>query len=333
MRMKLVQIPTFDDFFISKNGNVFQKKNSELIEIKPIKKKFYYIKINSIEYRLDYLLMKSFIGEIGIKIIYKDGDYSFCELSNLLYDVKKEEFIDDYLFLNGLPIIFKKIPGSESDFITKNGIVYSIYLHRFKPIMHRQNGYYAHNVTIDSVSKKMYTHRLVYLTWIGNLDPERVIDHLNGKVWDNDISNLELVTPKENNIRAYETNLKERVWTDLKLEIVCKLMSANFNKDDICRALDIKDASERKNISYLIDSLKKGKYANRLTKKYDLSKYNNSDYHYEIISDEMKKVIYELVSRDYKSTEISRITGLNRSTVLNYIRKHVNNMSSTTIGS
>lgn len=328
----IVNIPYHDNYLITKDGKVYRDIDNEIVELPISKRKYKTVKIDNVIFRLDYLILLSFIGPVDLPISYKDGDVNYCEYDNLKFDIYREEIVDDFLFLNNTSIILKRIPGSNYDYITNNGVVYSMQLHRFKGIMHRKNGYHAHNVMICNKSKKWYTHRLVYLTWIGELDSDMVIDHLNGKIWDNRVSNLELTTSAENNLRAYNMNLKSKTWTDCKLEIVCMMMDAGFMKDDICRVLKLTDSDERRHLSTLINHLKNNEYMSDIAKKYNLQDYDNSDYRYRIISDEMENVIKELVFRGYQSTEISKITGLNRSTILTFIRNRMKE-STTTIES
>lgn len=57
--------------------------------------------------------------------------------------------------------------------------------------------------------KKRYVknHTLIAEQFIGKVEHPYVVNHKNGKKKDNDVSNLEIVTVKENTIHAFENNL------------------------------------------------------------------------------------------------------------------------------
>ena len=60
--------------------------------------------------------------------------------------------------------------------------------------------------------KKDYSiHRLVALAFIDNPDNLPTIDHIDGNKQNNRVDNLEWVTYKENNQRAYDLGLKHRI--------------------------------------------------------------------------------------------------------------------------
>lgn len=65
-------------------------------------------------------------------------------------------------------------------------------------------GYYAVGFHILEKCIKLNIHRLVAETYLDNDDPENktVVDHIDGNKKNNDLSNLEWVTPQENTIRA-----------------------------------------------------------------------------------------------------------------------------------
>jgi len=52
--------------------------------------------------------------------------------------------------------------------------------------------------------KRYYSHRLVAMAFVANLDPKfrTEVNHKNMNVWDNNYSNLEWLTPKENRQHA-----------------------------------------------------------------------------------------------------------------------------------
>lgn len=58
------------------------------------------------------------------------------------------------------------------------------------------------------LTKKFSNHRLVYLTWKGEIPQNMVINHKNGIKNDNSIKNLECCTSSENNKHAYDKKLK-----------------------------------------------------------------------------------------------------------------------------
>ena len=120
----LILIPMINGYRITKDGKVY-KTDSELTEIEEVKpyfKKYKKVKLDGISYRVDELLMKTFIGEIDLPIQYKLDDKSICELDNLEYVIDIVEQVDENtLYINNVANEFKRIPGNNI-FVTKNGL-------------------------------------------------------------------------------------------------------------------------------------------------------------------------------------------------------------------
>ncbi len=74
-------------------------------------------------------------------------------------------------------------------------------------------------------SKIYRAHRIIAETFIPNPENKPEVNHIDGNKSNNDISNLEWVTPSENNQHAYDTGLAK-----LSAETKAKLSAANKGK-------------------------------------------------------------------------------------------------------
>lgn len=116
---------------------------------------------------------------------------------------------------------FKIIPGLESYSINEYGVVKALPKIRegkleglknqlninkkskrkykeklIKPYFNQR--YWYVNLMHNSIKKSYRVHRLVYLTFIGDIPNDKVIDHIDGNTSNNHVSNLRCVTNSEN---------------------------------------------------------------------------------------------------------------------------------------
>ena len=70
-----------------------------------------------------------------------------------------------------------------------------------------QQDYKFVSLIINGKQKRMRVHRMVALTFIDNPDNKPYVNHINGKRYDNNVENLEWVTPSENIQHAVDTGL------------------------------------------------------------------------------------------------------------------------------
>jgi hypothetical protein len=70
-----------------------------------------------------------------------------------------------------------------------------------------QQDYKFVSLLINGQVKRMRVHRLVAMTFIPNPENKPYVNHINGDKGDNNVENLEWVTPSENTIHAVKTGL------------------------------------------------------------------------------------------------------------------------------
>ena len=80
-----------------------------------------------------------------------------------------------------------------------------------KPKITKFGYQYLKLVKDDGTRKDIFVHRLVASAFVENPDNKPCVNHKDGNKQNNNASNLEWSTIKENNQHAYDTGLKRRV--------------------------------------------------------------------------------------------------------------------------
>lgn len=68
-------------------------------------------------------------------------------------------------------------------------------------------GYFTVGLQKDGKVKRFMVHRLVYMTFVGDIPKDKQINHIDGNKINNSLDNLEVCTAKENTIHAWRTGL------------------------------------------------------------------------------------------------------------------------------
>lgn len=214
--------------------------------------------------------------------------------------------------------------------ITDKGELYSLRVNSFMDgwVLH---GYRKYSITFDDgTHKEMFAHRLVAEAFVENADKQykTFVNHIDGNKLNNIATNLEWVTPSENNYHAYETNLsvgkkphKEGVdvfkgdylegssfkeLTEEDVHVICKLLCEGYRDVDISRMTNY----PRRSINYLRH--KDERFFPEITKQYDYS-FKKEDR----MSPEQVVQICEVLEIGKGVMETSRYFGLNRKKVGN----------------
>ena len=78
-----------------------------------------------------------------------------------------------------------------------------------KPTEH-DRGYLCVKLSNAGKNKREYVHRLVAISFLGDLSSEKEVNHIDGNKKNNVLENLEWVSSSENTIKGYELGLFEK---------------------------------------------------------------------------------------------------------------------------
>ena len=138
-------------------------------------------------------------------------------------------------------INFKSVPNFEDYYATVDGQIYSKKTKKFLKPGTTKNGYNYVVLCKKGITKNMFVHRLVWSAFKGAIPKNLQINHKDENKQNNNLSNLELVTPKEN------TNFgtrNQRIAESLKKEITL------FNENESLYFKSLKEASNQLCINY-----------------------------------------------------------------------------------
>ena len=100
---------------------------------------------------------------------------------------------------------FVKIEGFERYEVSNLGKVRNIKSGKvLKPQLNR-NGYLMHLLYENNKQKHLYLHRIIAIAFIDNPEEKPCVNHIDENKLNNDLSNLEWCTVKENNIHGTRT--------------------------------------------------------------------------------------------------------------------------------
>lgn len=131
---------------------------------------------------------------------------------------------------------------------SENGSVYGSRGGELSPIKHH-TGYLVITVRKDGRQKQLRTHRFIWECCVGEIPKGMVINHIDGNKHNNKLSNLEVVTHKQN---------VDHAWQVLEREVVVK------GEDNGCAKLTEEQAED------IIMLCKKGWSNPDIAKRYNL---------------------------------------------------------------
>lgn len=92
----------------------------------------------------------------------------------------------------------KKLNIAGRDFdLTEEGVLLDK-LGRKRPLCITPDGYLFYSLTINQKKFSLYVHRIIWMLHNGAIPDDKVVDHIDDDKTNNDISNLQLLSPGEN---------------------------------------------------------------------------------------------------------------------------------------
>jgi hypothetical protein len=106
--------------------------------------------------------------------------------------------------------VWKEIEGYSGYFVSNIGNVKGLYGRNLKPMLNKVTGYLQVNLRSNNVAKTYRIHYLVANAFLSKVEGKSQINHKDGNKLNNELSNLERVTARENRLHAYSLGLFDK---------------------------------------------------------------------------------------------------------------------------
>lgn len=212
---------------------------------------------------------------------------------------------NDKCFINGIE--FRRIPSFSSYFISGSGLVYcTMYKKILRPKLSRY-GYYLISIVNDFHARKTVAlQRLVFSAWNGDLIEGMVIDHIDGKKWNNHFTNLDQVSSLENTRRAIlNGQITHTIWSKSEIEEICEYLKSEMSYEKIFK--NYEDKCSLTSFKYLCSNLVHNKHSWLLESKNAQIVRRPANIKYD---DQTVHEIFRLLENGYSISDTSKICGV-----------------------
>lgn len=272
---------------------------------------------NGMQVPVERMLALTFIGVEHFDIWFRDENPSNVRLSNIYFFPQNIEFRKDCLVIDDVE--FKHIPGFSKYYISKDGTTFNLERNVFMHKTYNHAGYQTVTLTDDGGFRSpRKVHRLVYCTYVGEIAPDYVVDHIDDVRYHNNVENLQQLTYAENVRKTFETGANSEFdrWNIDDIRKICEGLERNMSIQDLAKLVNFDYFSARKDFNHLIHRLlSKTAYAD-ITCDYDIFNYDHTINKKDKVLDPQKVLkIREMLNDGYMVAEIARQFGCTTSTI------------------
>ena len=267
-------VPTHPSYTVSSKGSVYNYRTGQtLTPDDPRQGLRASVYVDGTWIPIEVLLVDTFVGHLDVPIIStvptptRAGSLTY-EFTNVVKESENEWFLNGYRF--------RTIKGFSKYMISENGvIIIKDTLHCMHHVT-TSNFYQMINLMPDGqkIPIRKMINRLVYQAYVGELDPNLVVDHKNSDTLDNYYENLQQITQRENIARSYTDGHRQHLkyYADDVVHEICQRMQDGQTALDIIDALGIPQ-EERTYVLALITGLKTGVKRPEIASQYDFSQF------------------------------------------------------------
>lgn len=190
------------------------------------------------------------------------------------------------------------IENSKNYFVNTKGEVFNSKHLRLRTRI-RPDGYEQIGIWMEDTNKRKWfpVHRLVAVAFIPNPDNKPFVNHIDGNKSNNNVSNLEWVTPKENmfhSVNVLRKGLGEgngnSVITEEIAETICKLLEKGFTNWEISSTVNVTLG--------IISNIRNGTTWKEISSKYKIPKKSR------VVSDSTVRWICEQIQEGLTTRQI-----------------------------
>lgn len=184
-----------------------------------------------------------------------------------------------------------------------------------------KNGYHIVSLSLNGKKYTRKVHRLVAEAFIPNPKNLPEVNHKDCDKWNNDVSNLEWVSPCENTHHSMNMKTRKATLKEDDVIMICELLQLGM--------YDIRTISQITNVTISnILKIKCGQTWTHISSEYDFSNYQftkgrtgNKNACWKI-TENQAELICGMLERRYSCTEISKALSVSRSIVYHIKCRH-----------